>query len=122
MSKLVLSHFILSPGDKNKMSLFNPKQTWAVTMLGLPNCRESWVFLAVPVWYESQCCLRKLSHRLVPRCWDQLSQLTGHNLYPRYMQVRSNLIKKFARHLWYWYPALQSNLFMASRVHSVLIF
>ena len=89
-------------------------QTWPVTTLGFRNCWESRVFLAIPVLYQSQCCLMKLSHRLVPSCWDQLSQLTGHNLYPRYMQVRSNLIKKSAKHLWYWYPALQSNLFMAS--------
>ena len=107
MSKLVLSHFILSPGDKNKMSLFNPKQTWAVTTLGLPNCRESWVFLAFPVWYQSQCCLRKLSHRLVLRRWDQLSQLTGHNLHPTYLRVTSNVTEKYEKYLWYWYPMTQ---------------
>ena len=82
-------------------------QTWAVTTLGLPNCRESWVFLAFPVWYQSQCCLRKLSHSLVPRCWDQLSQLAGHNLHPRYLRVTSNVTEKSKKHLWYWYPMTQ---------------
>ena len=72
-----------------------------------PKLSESRVFLAFPVWYQSQCCLRKLSHRLVPRCWDQLSQLTGHNLYLRYLRVTSNVTEKSEKYLWYWYPMTQ---------------
>ena len=41
------------------------------------------------------------------RRWDQLSQLTGHNLHPTYLRVTSNVTEKYEKYLWYWYPMTQ---------------
>ena len=38
---------------------------------------------------------------------SQLSQITGHNLYPRYLWVTSNVTKKSKKYFWYWYPVTQ---------------
>ena len=43
----------------------------------------------------------------VLRRWDQLSQLTGHNLHPTYLRVTSNVTEKYEKYLWYWYPMTQ---------------
>ena len=41
------------------------------------------------------------------RRWDQLFQLTGHNLHPTYLRVTSNITEKYEKYLWYWYPMTQ---------------